>query len=119
MQKLCIECGVPFKGRSDKKFCSDFCRNHYNNKLNGFTNNYVRRINGILRKNRRILEKYYAGNRFEMDRERLIWEGFDFRYFTHGSKADDGNMYYYCYDYGYSMVNCDSCVLINQGTVQD
>ena len=30
-QKICFDCGAVIKGRRDKKFCDDFCRNaHYN-----------------------------------------------------------------------------------------
>ena len=40
--KTCLECGEPILGRSDKKFCSDLCRNAYNNKANSDSNNFVR-----------------------------------------------------------------------------
>ena len=30
----CLNCNKPFKGRSDKKFCSVKCRNDFNHKLN-------------------------------------------------------------------------------------
>lgn len=30
----CLRCNSEFVGRSDKKFCSDNCRNNYNNKMN-------------------------------------------------------------------------------------
>ncbi len=29
----CQQCGKPVKGRIDKRFCDDFCRNAYNNNL--------------------------------------------------------------------------------------
>ena len=32
--RLCLECGDHLKGRIDKKFCSDYCRNSFNNKVN-------------------------------------------------------------------------------------
>jgi hypothetical protein len=34
----------------DKKFCSDGCRNAYNNKINKDSNNYMRNTNNKLRK---------------------------------------------------------------------
>ena len=34
MKKQCPECGGNIIGREDKKFCSDYCRNAYNNKVN-------------------------------------------------------------------------------------
>ena len=37
MKKNCLECGEAFNGRIDKKFCSDYCRNTYNNKINNDT----------------------------------------------------------------------------------
>jgi len=37
-------------GREDKKFCSDSCRNAYNNKINKDSTNYMRNINNKLRK---------------------------------------------------------------------
>ena len=42
MEKQCLECGTAIRGRADKKFCSDQCRNQYNNTLNRDANNYVR-----------------------------------------------------------------------------
>lgn len=35
----CLKCKKEFEGRSDKKFCSDKCRNNFNNELNKFENN--------------------------------------------------------------------------------
>jgi len=49
--KKCLECGEPIKGRSDKKFCGDYCRNVYNNKINTDSKNLIRNKNNRLRKN--------------------------------------------------------------------
>ena len=54
--KNCLLCNKPVKGRTDKKFCDDYCRNIYNNQLKAPENNLVRNINHALGKNRRILE---------------------------------------------------------------
>ena len=56
--KTCLACGKPLKGRVDKKFCDDYCRNNYNNqqKAKGSHSNFVRNINNTLLKNRKILE---------------------------------------------------------------
>ena len=56
MQKQCPECGDNIVGRIDKKFCSDACRNAYNNKVNKDSKNLIRNTNNRLRKNYRILE---------------------------------------------------------------
>ncbi len=55
--RACLTCGTSIKGRTDKKFCDDYCRNSYHNKLNSDDNNYVRNVNNVLRRNRRILEE--------------------------------------------------------------
>ena len=57
MEKLCKECGDKFAGRSDAKFCSDQCRSAYNNKESGYQSSYVRKINAVLRRNRKILSE--------------------------------------------------------------
>ena len=56
MARQCEECGERVIGRADKKFCSDACRNAFNNALNKDNKNLVRNINNRLRKNYRILE---------------------------------------------------------------
>ena len=53
----CRECQEKLVGRRDQKFCCDYCRNTYNNRINEDANAVVRKINSILRKNRRILSK--------------------------------------------------------------
>jgi hypothetical protein len=42
-------------GREDKKFCSDGCRNAYNNKINKDSNNYMRNTNN--KQNYRVLSE--------------------------------------------------------------
>ena len=61
--KNCLSCGKLLKGRVDKKFCDDYCRNNYNNQLkarSGYSA-YVRSINNTLLKNRKILEAILPG----------------------------------------------------------
>ena len=47
LSRKCPECGDKIIGRVDKKFCSDQCRNTYNNRLNSDASNTVRNINNI------------------------------------------------------------------------
>jgi predicted nucleic acid-binding Zn ribbon protein len=42
-QRVCKECGHKLSGRKDQKFCSDYCRNSFNNKLNEDANASVRK----------------------------------------------------------------------------
>lgn len=101
MKKKCIECGDEFIGRADKKFCSDNCRSAYNNKLNSDATNFVRNINNILRKNRRILAELNPNGKTKIHRDKLMDKGFKFSYFTNIYKTKAGKVYYFCYDQGY------------------
>lgn len=115
-EKKCIECNKPLKGRVDKKFCDDFCRNSYNNKLNSDTNGYVRNINNALRKNRRILEEALSGTEemAKITRSKMLEKGFQFKYSTHTYTNKKGNMYYFCYEYGYLPLEGDWVLIVKR-----
>ena len=78
--KQCPECGDKIIGRTDKKFCSDGCRNTYNNRMNKDQKNLMRNINNRLRKNWRILEQLNPDHKTKKSRAQLIALGFDFNY---------------------------------------
>lgn len=115
IEKKCIECNKPLKGRIDKKFCGDFCRNSYNNKLNSDTNGYVRNINNTLRKNRRILEEALAAEEMaKTTKPKMLEKGFQFKYYTHTYTNKKGNMYYFCYEYGYLLLDGDWILIVKR-----
>lgn len=109
--KPCPNCGQPVLGRSDKKFCDDYCRNTHNNKQNSDVTNHVRNINNILRRNRRILCELLAAHHAKVPEKVLIYAGYNFKYYTHASTCKSGEHTYYCYDYGYRQRD-GSCYLI-------
>ena len=116
MEKKCPECGEPIKGRIDKKFCDDYCRNNYNNQLKSNTINLVRNINNALGKNRRILENLFiAGEQMaKTTKNKLLQRGFQFKYITHTYTNKRGNMYFFCYDIGYLPLESDWYLLVKQ-----
>jgi len=90
MKKQCPECNDPIIGRTDKKFCSDGCRNSYNNRVNKDQKNLIRNINNRLRKNWRILESLNPHQKTKSTRDKLIAKGFDLiilQVFTRRSQA--------------------------------
>ncbi|MEZ5198076.1 MAG: hypothetical protein R2764_17305 [Bacteroidales bacterium] len=109
---LCPECGFEIVGRIDKKFCSDQCRNTYNNRLKRDSNNYVRNVNNTLRKNRRILEELNPGGKSKAHRNKLVSKGFNFDYYTNSYTTKSGKTYYYCYEYGYLPIEDDYFFLV-------
>jgi hypothetical protein len=96
----CPECGELILGRTDKKFCSDLCRNSYNNINQSDTNRKLSLTNRILKKNRQILEELIEQSGGKVTEEKLCQRGFNF-YFITGYYYHKKNIYFYCYEYGY------------------
>ena len=71
-KRTCLECEAKLSGRKDQKFCADYCRNTYNNRQNEDANATVRRINGILRKNRRILAQHNPNGKKKVGRPKKV-----------------------------------------------
>lgn len=114
--RKCIACAKPIRGRTDKKFCDDACRNTYNNQLKAPDNNFIRNINNTLRRNRRILMDLLAGqDKFaRVQREKLIERGYKMKYFTHTYVNQKGEVYYFCYDHGFLPIDNNGCLLVKQ-----
>lgn len=114
LTKNCLECNEPFKGRADKKFCSDYCRNAYNNRINKDGKNLIRNTNNRLRKNWRILEELNPNDKCKVSKNKLIAKGFDFNLFTSIYKTKTGNVYYFCYNQGYLPLPDDFYALVKR-----
>ena len=114
--KTCLNCGAVIKGRADKKFCDDQCRNTFNNAQNSDSNNYVRNVNNLLRKNRRILEELNTdpSGKTKIPRSRLLLKGFQFDYITNVLHTRAGKTYYFCYEYGYLPLDDDWVMLVKR-----
>ncbi len=115
-QQKCLSCSKPLKGRIDKKFCDDYCRNSYNNQLKstGAQGTIVRQINRTLLKNRNILASFLSPTEetAKTNKERLLQQGFSFSYLTHQYTTRTGKVYSYCYDYGYLALENDWFLLV-------
>jgi hypothetical protein len=111
-KRTCPECGEVITGRIDKKFCSDLCRNSFNNKQNSDSTNYIRNINNILRRNRRILEDHLDGDKTTISRKKLIDKGFNFGYCTNQVVTKNNHTYTFCYEFGYLPIEDKDLVLI-------
>lgn len=114
--RLCLSCDKPVKGRTDKKFCDDYCRNNYNNQLKADSSNLVRNINNALGKNRRILENLFATGEemAKTTKDKLLQKGFQFKYITHIYTNKKGNIYYFCYDLGYLPLDNDWYLVVKR-----
>ena len=113
--KNCLACDKLIKGRADKKFCDDSCRNNYNNRMNSYTSPVVRNVNNILRRNRRILEDLLAPldkKVLVIERRKLVERGFQFDFITEYYHPDNKEHYYYCYDYGYRSIDQEKVLAV-------
>jgi|SRR5687768_3102243 hypothetical protein len=108
----CSECSTTFKGRADKKFCSDQCRTTYNNRLKSIENDYIKDVNNILRRNRRILVGLNPDGKSKVKMDKLTSKGFDFNYYTSTYTTKEGAKYFYCYDQGYLPIEKDFFLLV-------
>lgn len=114
--KTCLFCQKNIRGRADKKFCDDGCRNSYNNQLKAPDNNYIRNINNALVKNRRILQDLLPTTE-EMGKctkQQLLVAGYVFKYHTHQYTNKKGNVYFFCYDYGYLSLENDWFLIVKR-----
>ncbi|GGD48005.1 hypothetical protein GCM10011361_13480 [Muriicola marianensis] len=110
-----MECGEPIRGRTDKKFCADYCRNAFNNKLNKDSRNLVRNINNRLRKNYRILESVFLeGGKARIPKNRLLDKGFHFEHITNLYTTKKGNTYFFVYDLGYLPLGNDYYMIVKR-----
>lgn len=100
--KVCPSCGKEFTGRVDKKFCSPYCKTsfHYERKKGQGDNMYVT-IDKALKQNRRILKEYNKGGKVMVRKSVMHEEGFNPKYFTHYWKNKKGEVYLFCYEYGF------------------
>ena len=110
----CLECSEKIVGREDKKFCSDGCRNAYNNKINKDNNNFMRNVNNKLRKNYRILLELNPDGKSKTTRAKLLSKGFDFDFITNILHTKSGNTYYFLYDQGYMLLDNDYYMLVKK-----
>ncbi|MGJ5642873.1 hypothetical protein [Formosa sp. S-31] len=114
MSKTCLHCHDTINGRSDKKFCSDYCRNAYNNTINKDAKNYIRNTNNKLRKNWRILETLNPEQKTKTTKLKLDTLGFDFSLFTSIYTTKAGTMYYFVYNQGYLPLDGDYVALVRR-----
>ena len=114
MNKTCLECGDKIVGREDKKFCSDGCRNAYNNKINKDSTNFMRNVNNTLRKNYRILSVLNIDGKGKTTKSNLLSKGFNFEFLTTILETKTGNTYFFVYDQGYRKLEDDYYMLVKK-----
>lgn len=100
--RKCIECGEKIEGRIDKIYCSPYCKSNHHYKRN------IEKIKGLygvidkqLKLNRRLLSHYNKAGKAVVRKTELLKVGFNPKYFTHYWKNQKGDVYLFCYEYGF------------------
>ncbi|MDY0905714.1 hypothetical protein [Pedobacter sp. CFBP9032] len=114
MERLCLDCGDAVKGRTDKKFCDDSCRNNYNNRIKSENGMVFNSINVILKKNRKLLSTFNPDGKVKVSKKKMLTAGFNFEYHTHTYQAKNGNKYVFCYEFGYLALSNEEFLLVKR-----
>ena len=115
-QRFCQTCGEKIEGRADKLFCSVKCKSAYNYKHKVSVNsNLYTQIDKQLKRNRALLKHYNAAGKSIVRQSVILQAGFNPKFFTHYWKNQQGDVYLFCYEFGYLAKkenNTDKYVLV-------
>jgi hypothetical protein len=100
--KKCLYCKEEVIGRLDKMFCDPSCKSafHYQKNLEKDASLY-NRIDLQLKLNRRLLKNFNKAGKSTIRKEKLLEAGFNPKYFTHYWKNPKGDVYLFCYEFGF------------------
>lgn len=97
----CLECGSQISyGRTDKKFCSEKCKNKYHNKLQKDSRSIHRKVLRGLEKNYEILSRLYRSDISSVSISDLLSLGFRPEYSTSYRKVNSHDEFR-CFEFKY------------------
>ena len=115
-ERKCLACGEIVEGRKDKLFCSPYCKSsfHYQNKKST-EDSLFHQIEEKLKRNRALLKHFNTAGKAVVRKSVLLGKGFHPKYFTHYWKNKSGDVYLFCYEFGFlakTEHNVDKYVLV-------
>lgn len=99
--KTCPACQKEVVGRRDKVFCSPSCKSSYQYEQRLEHETFYFEVDRQLKKNLSILKRYNQVGKTTLRKEVLLEQGFNPRFFTHYWKNQKGQVYLFCYEYGF------------------
>ena len=102
--RKCPVCETIIVGRSDKKYCSDQCRSLANSEKKKISEWPILELNKTLRKNRTILRTLCPAGRSVVRKEVMDAMGYDITVFSSIFVTGNKQIYYLCYDYGFTPI---------------
>jgi len=101
-KRKCLHCNEILIGRVDKKYCNTYCKSAFQYSITQEkTDSIFRKVDKILKNNRKILKIYNKAGKAVIRKETLEKEGFNPNYFTNYWKSQSGDIYLFCYEYGF------------------
>ncbi len=101
--KTCLNCQAPLIGRAGKKYCDNYCKsNHFYEKNKQKEQSLFKSIDLQLKKNRRLLKEFNKAGKSTIREEKLLAAGFNPQFLTHYWKNKKGDVYLFCYEYGFN-----------------
>lgn len=101
-ERKCLACGSEIEGRVDKLFCSAYCKSSYHyTKSKAKTQSLFKTIDHQLKLNRNLLKHFNQSGKTTIRKSELLEKNFDPKYFTHYWKNQKGDVYLFCYEYGF------------------
>ena len=87
-------------------FCGPDCRSAYHYRLSkGKEETLFTKIDNQLKLNRNILKHFNHAGKSIVRKEQLLQQGFSPKYFTHYWKNKKGEVYLFCYEYGFLAIS--------------
>ena len=111
-KRCCAFCGRELRGRVDKKFCDDSCRNNYGYQHNKFSNITISRVNKSLLHNRNVLRSIVKSGKKVVKKQSLVDKNFDFNVITGIYKTYKDQEYKMLYDYAYKCINDEDVMIL-------
>lgn len=99
--KKCPVCNSEVKGRKDKTYCSESCKSSHQYERRTKEESFFLQVDRQLKINRKILKRYNQTGYTTLRKEVLLEHGFNPRYFTHYWKNQKGQVYLFCFDFGF------------------
>ncbi len=98
----CKYCDEKLEGRVDKIYCDEHCKSAYNYKVSKNKEaSFFNKVEKQLKANRRLLKLYNKAGKAIIRKEDLIASGFNPKFFTHYWKNTKGDVYLFCFEFGY------------------
>ena len=87
--------------------------NQFNNRSYALRLAEQRQINRILFQNKQIISYYLLmEGRRKVKMLELFQKGFNFEFHTHQKRTKNGQVYIFCYDFGYLRLSADQFILV-------